>query len=366
MRAGDHFRLGVFAPNCSSGLSITTAPERWRNDWPNNLALAHMLDDAGIDFMLPIARWIGYGGETNFHGNVLDPTVWATAILASTQNISVFSTVHTACNHPVVVAKQLATMNEIAPGRAGLNIVAGWNKPEYEALGLDLSGDHADRYGYAQEWFDVIQALWSREGKFDWQGDHFRLTGIEAAPQPGLGRIPILNAAGSGEGRDFAVRNADFLFTPAIELDRSAGEVAELRAKADAAGRASRVLTLAHVVCRPTLAEAEDYVARYVDALADWEATDNLVALMFTHAQSFPADVATLIRNRFAMGHGGYPLVGTPEMVADGLEAIQAAGFAGTTLSFVDYVAEFPYFRDAVLPKLEARGMRAPRLAIAS
>jgi alkanesulfonate monooxygenase SsuD/methylene tetrahydromethanopterin reductase-like flavin-dependent oxidoreductase (luciferase family) len=44
--------------------------------------------------------------------------------------------------------------------------------------------------------------------------------------------------------------------------------------------------------------------------------------------------------------------------VADGICALHEAGFRGTTLSFVDYVEEFPYFRDNVLPILHARGIR--------
>jgi hypothetical protein len=71
MFAADQFLLGTFASNCSSGMSVTKVRERWVNSWENNLRLARMLDDAGIEFMLPIARWIGYGGETNFHGGVL-------------------------------------------------------------------------------------------------------------------------------------------------------------------------------------------------------------------------------------------------------------------------------------------------------
>ena len=52
---------------------------------------------------------------------------------------------------------------------------------------------------------------------------------------------------------------------------------------------------------------------------ADWEAVDNLVRLQFAHAQSFPHDLLALIRDRMAAGHGGFPLVGTPEQVADGI-----------------------------------------------
>ena len=74
------FKLGTFASNCSGGMSVTKVPERWDASWASNLKLARLLDDAGIDFMLPIARWIGYGGETNFHGGVLETMTWAAAL----------------------------------------------------------------------------------------------------------------------------------------------------------------------------------------------------------------------------------------------------------------------------------------------
>ena len=147
MRLADHFKLGTFSSNCSSGMSVTKIAERWDASWDSNRRLAGLLDDAGIDFMLPIARWIGYGGETNFHGSVLETVTWAAGLLAATKRISVIATVHASANHPVVVAKQIATMDQIGHGRAGLNIVAGWNKPEYEALGLTLPDDHVTRYG---------------------------------------------------------------------------------------------------------------------------------------------------------------------------------------------------------------------------
>lgn len=352
------FLLGTFSSNCSSGMTVTKVPERWVNSWDNNLRLGRLLDEAGIDFMLPIARWIGYGGETDFHGGVLETMTWAAALLASTKRITVFATIHTTANHPVVVAKQIATIDQIGHGRAGLNIVAGWNKPEYEALGLALPDDHATRYAYAREWFDLVGKLWTSTEHFDWNGRFFQLKRVKGDPRPVAGRPPIINAAGSPEGREFATRNADFLFTPAIDLGRSKGEIAELKGMASAQGRSVGVLTFSHVVCRPTEAEARAYLEYTGKTNADWEAVDNLVQLQFAHAHSFPHDLLTLIRDRMAAGHGGFPLVGTPEQVADGLCALAEAGFSGTTLSFVDYVAEFPYFRDAVLPILAARGLR--------
>ena len=361
------FVLGTFASNCSGGMTVTKLPERWQATWENNAKLAKLLDDAGVEFMLPIARWIGYGGETDFHGSVLETMTWASALLATTKRLTVFATIHVAANHPVVVAKQMATIDEIGRGRAGLNIVAGWNKPEYEALGLPLPQDHPSRYRYAQEWFGVVQKIWSSDEPFDWDGEFFKLKNCYGSPKPWNRERPtIINAAGSGEGREFATRNADFLFTPAIDLSRSKSEVAELKDKARGVGRNVEVLTFSHVVCRPNEQEARDYWTHFADKNADWGAVDNLVALQFANAQSFPHDLLALIRDRMAAGHGGFPLVGTPQQVADGVSQLAEAGFKGTTLSFVDYAKEFPYFRDNVLPILEARGLRSTSKAAAA
>ncbi|MCX6415498.1 MAG: LLM class flavin-dependent oxidoreductase, partial [Actinobacteria bacterium] len=129
---GLDFKLGLFSSNCSSGLAVTKAPDRWSGSWDDNLRLAKIADEVGIDFLLPIARWIGYGGVTNFHEGVLDPVTWAAGLLANTSRISLIATIHTAFNHPIVAAKQMATVDQIGKGRAGINIVAGWNKPEYD------------------------------------------------------------------------------------------------------------------------------------------------------------------------------------------------------------------------------------------
>ncbi|RMF17258.1 MAG: LLM class flavin-dependent oxidoreductase [Alphaproteobacteria bacterium] len=356
----NHFKLGIFSANCSSGMAVTKVPERWVNSWENNLRLAQMCDSAGLDFMLPIARWIGYGGETDFHHSVLETVTWAAGLLAGTERISVIATMHTAFNHPVVVAKQIATIDQIGAGRAGLNIVAGWNKPEYDAMGLDLPDDHETRYGYAQEWFDIVRKLWREKNRFDWDGKYFHLKGVHSDPKPVNGTPPIINAAGSKQGREFATRNANFLFTPAIDLARSKAELAELKEQAAHQGREVDVLTFSYVVCRPTREEAEQYHRRYADEQADWAAVDNLVRLQFAHAQSFPHDLLKLIRDRMAAGHGGFPLVGTPQDVAEGILKLHAAGFGGTTLAFVNYADEFPYFRDTVLPLLEEAGIRLP------
>ncbi len=356
------FKLGLFSPNCSSGLAVTTVPERWSGSWDDNMALGRLADEVGIDFLLPIARWIGYGGGTNFHGSVLDPIAWQAGLLAITEKISVFATVHTAFNHPIVVAKALATASQIGKGRAGLNIVAGWNQPEYETFGIELPTDHDARYARAQEWWDLIRTLWQSEEPFDWNGEYFQSQHLEGWPKPQGGSLPVLNAGSSKQGRDFAARNADYAFTVVGGPEDGAGIVQSIKAAGQADhGRDVGVFTLGHVVCRPTRAEAEEYLHYYADENADWDAVDNLMRLQGLHAQSFTPEMLEMFRGRFAAGHGSVPLVGSPDDVADEIARYAEAGFSGMTLSFLNYTAELRDFAAEVIPRLERKGIRLPR-----
>lgn len=362
----DDFRLGLFSPNCTGGLAVTTIPERWDASWDSNLRLAQVADSVGIDFILPIARWIGYGGDTNFHEGVLEPIPWATGIVSRTERVTAFATLHTAFNHPVVSAKQLATIDRIAPGRVGLNVVAGWNEPEYRAMGVDLPTDHDARYARSQEWLDDVTTLWSRDGRYDLSGEWWNLLGVESAPKPAAGRLPILNAGSSPQGRAYAARNADFVFTIVGGPDDGREVVAKVRADAAALGRSTGVMTPTHVVCRPTRTEADEFLHYYAHENADWDAVDNLMRLQGMHAKSFTKEMLDTFRPRFAAGHGTCPLIGTPDDVADGIEALAQAGFDGITMSFVDYIGELEQFAEEVLPRLEAKGLRSRRATSAA
>ena len=356
----NHFKLGLFSANCSGGLAVTRVPERWNARWDENLALAVMADDCGIDFMLPIARFTGYGGETDFQGSSLETLVWATGLLAATQRITVFATVHTAFCHPVLAAKQFATADLVGHGRFGLNIVAGWNQPEYELFGLDMPAGHADRYAQAQEWWDVVRRVWTETEPFDFKGRRYSLKNVSIRPKPYDGVPPILNAASSQEGRAFAAANVDFLFTVLIDLATSKAELPALRAQSRAHGREVGVLTPTYVVCRPTTREAEEYHRYYAEENADDAGLDRLLELQGLHAKSFPPEAFRHLRTRFAGGHGSYPLIGDPDTVADEIGRIAGAGFDGATLAFVDYVRELPYFAAEVMPRLERKGLRIP------
>jgi dimethylsulfone monooxygenase len=132
MGSANRLKLGLFGANCSSGRAVTTAEQRWSGNWQDNLLLARMAEDVGIEFMLPIGRWKGYGGHTDYQGTTLETLTWASGLLAKTERLVVFGTVHAPLIHPVVAAKQFVTADHIGGGRVGLNVVCGWNEGEFE------------------------------------------------------------------------------------------------------------------------------------------------------------------------------------------------------------------------------------------
>ena len=105
MHNANKLKIGLFGANCSSGRAVTLVPERWSGSWPDNLKLARMADEAGIDFLLPIGRWKGYGGDTDYQGATLETITWATGLLALTKRVTVFGTVHAPLFNPVIAAK---------------------------------------------------------------------------------------------------------------------------------------------------------------------------------------------------------------------------------------------------------------------
>jgi alkanesulfonate monooxygenase SsuD/methylene tetrahydromethanopterin reductase-like flavin-dependent oxidoreductase (luciferase family) len=357
----NRLKLGLFGFNCDGGMAVTAAPDRWHPTWENNVEVARLVDEAGLEFVLPIGRWRGYGGKANFQGVSFETTTWAAGLLAATRRCTVFGTIHAPMHHPIVAAKQMATIDLQSGGRFGLNLVCGWNQDEFEMFGHEQR-EHDERYEYGQEWLEVVRTLWREEKPVDFRGRYFDLPGLVGRPGPYGGTEPVLmNAGYSAAGRAFAQRNCEFLLTSLIDMESGRRDVEEVRGAAQALhGRDIQVIATAYVVCRPTRAEAQAFHRYYAREHADWEAADHLMELAGVHAKFFPPEHYERYRERFAGGHGMYPIIGSPDDVASELERVADAGFAGAAISFFDYVAELPYFRDEVLARLEARGVRVP------
>jgi FMNH2-dependent dimethyl sulfone monooxygenase len=350
------FQLGLFGANADGGLALTTVEHRWRAAWPDILALAGIADAGGIDFFLPIARWKGFGGETNARHHSFETLTLAAALAAVTRRMRIFATVHTPFVHPVFAAKAMATIDHVSGGRAGLNIVCGWNAPEFAMFGV---AQLPDPYAQGRAWFEVFARLLAGEGAFDVDDEHFRLTGVEGAPSTLQRPRPVtMSAAHSPAGRAFAVDCADTIFTTFVELEDGAVTVADIRARGLAAGRDVGVFTAAHVICRETQAEAEEAYEDYAVTRADTAALARHMAMKQASSGSHDPIAYARHAKRFAGGAGTYPLVGTPEHIARELADIAGAGFGGVALSFVDYLGELPFFLETVPPLLASAGLR--------
>jgi alkanesulfonate monooxygenase SsuD/methylene tetrahydromethanopterin reductase-like flavin-dependent oxidoreductase (luciferase family) len=354
----NRLKLGLFGLNLSHGLSATKVPERWDASWEHNVTVARMADEAGFECLVPVGRWKGYGGTTNFENDSFETITWAGGLLAHTRRITVFGTVHVPLIHPVLAAKQCVTADHIGHGRFGLNVVCGWNQSEFNMFGREQD-PHDRRYDRGQEWIEIIRRIWSGEGPFDYQGDFYQLRGVIGAPQPWAGKRPIImNAGGSPAGRRFAVRNSDLSFDQPMFIEDAPPRIAELKRMARELGNEVQVFTSAYVVCRPTRKEAEDYHHYFAVENAETEAVDRLIAMALGSSLSIQPEVVEKARVRFAGGYGAEEIIGSPDDVAAKLTRMAEIGFDGVVFNLVNFLDELPYFRDEVLPRLVKAGLR--------
>jgi alkanesulfonate monooxygenase SsuD/methylene tetrahydromethanopterin reductase-like flavin-dependent oxidoreductase (luciferase family) len=359
----NRLKIGLFGPNCSSGRAVTMVPERWSGSWPDNLKLARMADDAGIDFLLPIARWKGYGGDTDYQGATLETLTWASGLLASTGRITVFGTVHAPLFNPVIAAKECVTADHIGQGRFGLNLVVGWNEGEFEMFGVEQR-EHEARYDYAQEWIDALKRIWSPQEDFDVTGKYLNLKGVRAKPKPVGGTRPlIMNAGASATGRAFAVKNCDAFFMQAsrVSIAETAANVQKAKDLGREHGHEIGVYTVGQVTCRRTRKEAEEYYRHAIVESADFSAIDRILAMKNITPETKGAEEYNRQRRFYANGMGGLPIVGDADHVAKTLADLSAAGVNGIGISLINYLEELPYVRDEVLPRLERMGLRDKR-----
>jgi dimethylsulfone monooxygenase len=170
----NRLKLGLFSLNADGGIAITKVPERWQAGWAEIAEVAKMVDRAGFEFILPIARWKGFGGELDVRTRCFETFTFASALSATTEQITIFSTVHVPVVHPVFAAKALVTVDHVSGGRAGLNIVAGWNQGEFDMFGHALA-ENDRRYEQGLEWFDVMSKIFTSKERFDHDGEFYKL-----------------------------------------------------------------------------------------------------------------------------------------------------------------------------------------------
>ncbi|MBW2497039.1 MAG: TIGR03619 family F420-dependent LLM class oxidoreductase [Deltaproteobacteria bacterium] len=122
-------------------------------------------------------------------GNMPDPLITLALIGAVTERIRLgTSMLILPQRHPILLAKEVASLDRYSKGRVTLGIGVGWVKDEIEILGQDFS----DRGRRADEWIGILRALWNEEISF-YEGDYFRFAGIVSNPKPCQpGGVPLM------------------------------------------------------------------------------------------------------------------------------------------------------------------------------
>ena len=350
-------KLGVFGINCSYGLNISHAPTTYKVTWEHTSEIVKRADAMGFELALPVARWRGFGGTTDFNGESFETYTWAAGLAQATSNIMVAATSHVPTVHPIVAAKQAVTIDHISNGRFALNLVMGWFTPEMEMF-QGTQRAHDDRYRYGAEWLSVAKRLWTDEEPFDFESAHFHIKQAQAHPKPIQKPWPVLiNAGHSPAARDFSAREVDFSFVGFDSVEAVKSEAAQVRVMDRAEYRRDiGVCTSALVVCRETEAEARR-VYRSIIEQGDRVAADNLMKVLGIESQSFNERIEKY-RERVVAGWGTNPIIGTPEQVTNQLAEVSAAGVDGIVFGFLDYNEELKYFDSAVMPLLRQSGLR--------
>jgi alkanesulfonate monooxygenase SsuD/methylene tetrahydromethanopterin reductase-like flavin-dependent oxidoreductase (luciferase family) len=313
--------------------------------------------------MVPVARWRGFGGESNFNGTNFETYTWAAGLGQATQQICVLTTSHVPTIHPIVAAKQATTVDHITNGRFALNIVCGWFTPELEMFGVPQM-EHDTRYDYAAEWIEIMKLLWSREEEFDYDGKFLRITKGFAMPKPIQKPFPaLMNAGGSDKGRHFTAKYCDmaFVLLTSHDLEDGRAQIDALRRIArEEYGRELQIWGNCYVVHGVTQKEAEEYLNYYVVEKGDERALDTLTTTLGLQSLVLPPEVIDKFRFHLKAGWGGYSLVGTADYIVDQLSKLREIGFDGQLLSWVDYLDGLERWNREIMPRLEQAGLRRP------
>ncbi len=350
-------KLALFGLNVSGGCSMTSAPGTLAISWPESVRIAQLAESVGLDAIIPVARWKGMGGDTNFNHRSFEPFTWAAGLASVTQHIGLFATCHVPTAHPVRVAKEFATVDQISGGRFGLNIVAGWNAAEMAMFGLDMA-EHDTRYEMADEWIRFIQQLWRAAEPFDFNGEFFHAPGAYSNPQPVQAEPLIMSAGNSPRGQSFAAAQAQLNFVVAPDLATAGATANSVKQQARALDRQLQVFGQVYIVCRETKAEAQAYVDQYVNELGDWSGVRNLLDILIPNSQSALGEQWEAMAANMIAGYGALPLVGTADDVTAGLIELSEAGLDGTTLSWVNYEEGLMQYKTELLPRLIEAGLR--------
>ena len=344
--------LGVFLPVLNNGWVISTAAPQYQPSYAMNKAMTLLAEDLGFSFVLSPVKYRGFGGPTEHWDYVLESFEVMAALAEATDRIRLYGSVALPTVHPAITARRGATIDHIAQGRFGINLVSGWQKDEYAQMGLWPGDVHYQRrYQYAREYVDILKLLWSQRD-VDYEGEFFHLRDCRILPHPEH-PLPLVCAGVSDVGMRFTAQHADYAFVGGnISGDAVSAANRKLQQYAAETGRDVGAYVLYTLVLAETEAEARaksDYWVEHADREA--------LATMMGQAA---LDTAGGRRALQAVAYIGItPLIASYAQCAAILDRIGAVpGIKGFMLIFPECLAGLQEFGERVLPL-----MRTAKLA---
>ncbi|MFT7650903.1 MAG: alkanesulfonate monooxygenase [Limisphaerales bacterium] len=238
--AGDSTAFGI--PEAS----IDSSPEYFTQ-------VVDAAEEAGFEYMLiPIAAecWEAY--------------IVGAFMAANSKKIAPLIAARPGYVNPVLLAKMIATFDQMSGGRICVNLIAGQSEQEIRAEGIQY--DKEDRYALMEEEVSILKALWTADQPLHFDGRFHKIEGASVTPKPLQQPFPrFYLGGGSEEAWNLSAKHSDVHLFWGDTPERIAQNIADIRARAAAHGRADDIgfgMRL-QIICR----ESEEDALRAADEL---------------------------------------------------------------------------------------------------
>ncbi|HZV07165.1 MAG TPA: LLM class flavin-dependent oxidoreductase [Gemmataceae bacterium] len=352
-------KLGTFCTNVSGAATISTMEGVFEATWDNVRLTSRLADEMQFEAIVPLARWRGFGGDTDFNGAQFEALTFAAAVSAQTRYPSVFSTVQVPSIHPVLAAKQATTIDHVGGGRFTLNVVTGWSRRDVELFGAPLL-EHDKRFVVADEWITLMKLLWTSDEPLDFEGRYFRVKDALQRPRPIQPYPALMNASSSSTGKRFAAKHFDVVFIPLRGRDPRSikDQVESYRQFArEEYGRELKIWINSYMIAGDTQEDADRQFDYCVHEKGDWVAANNMIGELGITNPVSPAILKQMTID-FVAGWGGFKLVGTVNKIVSDLKMLVDAGIDGTLLTWPAFIDGMLRFQKEVHPLLIEEGLR--------
>ncbi|PQV54071.1 dimethylsulfone monooxygenase SfnG [Paraburkholderia sp. BL21I4N1] len=356
----EELKFAYWVPNVSGGLVVSTIEQR--TDWSveYNQKLAQAAERAGFDYALSQIRFTAGYGADNQHESVS----FSQALLHATTKLKVLAAILPGPWSPAVVAKQIATIDHISNGRIGINVVSGWFKGEFTAIGEPWL-EHDERYRRSREFIEALKGIWTQDN-FTYRGDFYRFNNYTLNPKPVQKPYPEIFQGGSSRAaRDNAASVSDWYFTNGNTPENLKLQIDDIQAKAAQNDHRVRIGVNAFVIARDTEEEAravlDDIIAHaHVEAV---HAFGNAARQAGSASPEGEGNWAKSSFEDLVQYNDGFRtnLIGTPRQIAERIVELKAVGVDLILAGFLHFIEEVEYFGEKVLPivrELEEAALR--------